>query len=570
MDIRHGKNSLKRFSIGALVIVLIAGTLAIADTLKLSEVPLAQVIELYSKETKKDVFVDESLQQQRRITAHLQNMPIKDAFPLLQKTLGIESQKVGTSSVVIYPADHAARYQEKVSSALIKLPEGVEAKWAITAFSTLLTGVQVSTYGKDERSIVVIGPSQAVENARTIARTFPRFAHIHGSATMSEGEAKLATRELDPKDLALEVEPNGLSWDGSPDAVKDFAAVLRSWQKKTRWESEVFSLENLDVAKALKAAEAARGRATIADLGGTGALLIEGPLLDRQRVIQILKKLDKSSAVIRQEVLLGDITPQAAKEALRSSGVFVQGAGDRRLVLVGRAPDVARGAQVIGILGKKRHQVAICFRLAEIARSRMRRLGIDLDKTAYSYGEIKQFHAQDVLPLLLKVLHEDNDSHILAQPNLRVLEQEEAKVLIGDRIPLEVAATAQTDSGSTLKLNTQLNWVDVGIKLTAKSVQVTSTGEICMGLKSEVSTVVSTTKSGYPQIRTREAESSLRVNNGGTVIMGGLISKQEREDASKIPVVGNIPLFGGLARGRNRQKDDTEIIMLVTAKTIDE
>ena len=120
---------------------------------------------------------------------------------------------------------------------------------------------------------------------------------------------------------------------------------------------------------------------------------------------------------------------------------------------------------------------------------------------------------------MLQILDEGKYAKTLAQPNVRVIEGEEAKVTIGDRIPLEVAATAQTDAGSTLKLNTQLTWVDVGIKMTVQKVQVNPDNSIRMGLKAEVSSVVGSTKQGYPQIRTREAASILREANGGSVVM---------------------------------------------------
>jgi len=214
--------------------------------------------------------------------------------------------------------------------------------------------------------------------------------------------------------------------------------------------------------------------------------------------------------------------------------------------------------------------VLISFKLAEISRSKLKKLGIDLEKAAFSYDEIKQYHDKDTLPLLLRVLNEGKDAKILAQPNLRVIEGEEAKVTIGDRIPLEVEATATTDSGSVLKLNTQLQWVDVGIKMTVKDVDIGTNDSINMKIKGEVSSVVAQTKQGYPQIRTREAESSLRVENGASIVMGGLINREERETRSKIPLVGNIPLFGGLARGRDSEKTDNEIVMVVTAKLIEE
>jgi len=153
---------------------------------------------------------------------------------------------------------------------------------------------------------------------------------------------------------------------------------------------------------------------------------------------------------------------------------------------------------------------------------------------------------------------------------VRVIEGEEAKVTIGDRIPLEVAATAQTDAGSTLKLNTQLTWVDVGIKMTVQKVQVNPDNSIRMGLKAEVSSVVGSTKQGYPQIRTREAASILREANGGSVVMGGLFSNEDRQRINQVPVVSQVPLVGWLLRDNNKEKTQTEIIMIVTARLAEE
>jgi type II secretory pathway component GspD/PulD (secretin) len=106
--------------------------------------------------------------------------------------------------------------------------------------------------------------------------------------------------------------------------------------------------------------------------------------------------------------------------------------------------------------------------------------------------------------------------------------------------------------------------------MTVKDVNVGPNNGINIKIKGEVSSVVSQTKQGYPQIRTREAESTLRVQNGDSIIMGGLISKEERETKTRIPIIGNILLFGGLARGRDSEKSGNEIVMVVTAKLIED
>jgi type II secretory pathway component GspD/PulD (secretin) len=91
-----------------------------------------------------------------------------------------------------------------------------------------------------------------------------------------------------------------------------------------------------------------------------------------------------------------------------------------------------------------------------------------------------------------------------------------------------------------------------------------------MGMTAEVSSVVATTKQGYPQIRTREATSSLRVRDGGSVVMGGLLSREERDGRRSIPWLSNIPLLGGLGRSRDRHRGMTEIVMIVTAHVVEE
>ena len=82
------ENTLRKISIGLLFITgLTFGGPANAEVLKLSEVPLSQIIELYSKATGRNVFVDESVQQQRKITVHLQDMDIEEALGIVQKTI---------------------------------------------------------------------------------------------------------------------------------------------------------------------------------------------------------------------------------------------------------------------------------------------------------------------------------------------------------------------------------------------------------------------------------------------------------------------------------------------------
>ncbi|MDD5486631.1 MAG: hypothetical protein PHW65_03665 [Dehalococcoidales bacterium] len=533
--------------------------------LKLTDAPLNQLIELYAQESGKNIFLDESVQSQRKITVHLNGLGLEEAFKVVLKTINLETCTIGDGTIVVYPPEKAARYQSGNMPVILPVPDGFNADWLGNLLKSAMPGLKTSMLPGQTDKLVIMGPETQVDDARKMALQLPETGKKQKTIEMPAAEAQLAIKELGLTDV--EATANGLTLSDDTGKVQK---QITDWQNRTVWGNEVFCPENLDFKQIAQIATSLQTRAVISDLGNTGACLLEGPALDRERLKQVLDQLDGRGKIIHKEIKLGDIDVKEAHAAITAVLPQLKVAGERNLVLIGRESQIEQAEAILKSLGKKRKQVLISFKLAEISRSRLKTLGIDLDKTAYSYDEIKQFHDKDSLPLLLRVLHEGKDAKVLAEPNLRVIEGEQAVVTIGDRIPLEVEATATTDSGSVLKLNTQLQWVDVGIKMTVNDVKVGVKNGISMKIKGEVSSVIAQTKQGYPQIRTREAESTLRVQNGDSIVMGGLINREERETRTKIPVIGNIPLFGGLARGKDRENSNSEIIILVTAKLIED
>ena len=549
----------------AILLLLAITTDLSAAVLKLADAPLSQLIELYAKEKGCNIFLDESVQSQRKITAHLNNLPLEEAFKVVLKTINLESCSLGDNTIIVFPPEKASRYTSGMNPVVIEIPGGFNAEWLSNMLRSAMPGLRTLVMPGESNKLVIIGPGDQISDAKKLIAKLPEPGTAGKIIAMTQAEARLAAKELNLEQV--QITQNGIMLSSENTSL---GHKIESWRNEIRWGNEVFYPENLDFKQIALIAGSLKSRATVSDLGNTGACFIEGPALDRKRLVQVFEQLDKREKIIHKEIFLGDISINTARTSIAAVLPQLRVAGDRNMVLIGRPGQISKADEILKALGKKRKQVLISFRLAEISRSKLKTLGIDLDKSAYSYDELKQFHDKDTLPLLLRVLNEGKDARILAEPNLRVIEGEEARVTIGDRIPLEVEATATTDSGSVLKLNTQLQWVDVGIKMTVKDVNVGPEQGINMKIKGEVSSVVSQTKQGYPQIRTREAESTLRVQNGDSIIMGGLINKEERETRTKIPILGNIPLFGGLARGKDSSNNDNEIIMVVTAKLIDD
>lgn len=161
---------------------------------------------------------------------------------------------------------------------------------------------------------------------------------------------------------------------------------------------------------------------------------------------------------------------------------------------------------------------------------------------------------------------EDQDGNILANPRIRVRNKEKAKVLIGDRVP--VITTTSTSTGF---VSESVNYVDVGLKLEVEP-NIYLDDEVAIKVNLEVSSLVREvlSKSGTLsyQIGTRGANTVLRLKDGETQILAGLISDEDRTTANKVPGVGELPVVGRLF---GSQKDDTqrsEILLSITPRIV--
>ncbi|HRE15851.1 MAG TPA: general secretion pathway protein GspD, partial [Rhodocyclaceae bacterium] len=164
--------------------------------------------------------------------------------------------------------------------------------------------------------------------------------------------------------------------------------------------------------------------------------------------------------------------------------------------------------------------------------------------------------------LVLNLRATDGQSNLLANPRIRVKNREKAKVRIGDKVPVITTTTVATGVSTE-----SVQYLDVGLALDVDPV-VHPDNQVSMKLALEVSNVVKeiTSKSGLLtyQIGTRRAETVLRLKDGETQILAGLIRREERENAAKIPGLGDIPGLSRIFGSRADNIDKTEIVLLVT------
>ncbi|MCL2591314.1 MAG: cohesin domain-containing protein [Betaproteobacteria bacterium] len=158
------------------------------------------------------------------------------------------------------------------------------------------------------------------------------------------------------------------------------------------------------------------------------------------------------------------------------------------------------------------------------------------------------------------------NTNLLANPRIRVRNREKAKVMVGDRIPI-----VTTTSTSTGFVADNIQYIDVGLKVELEP-NIHLQGDVAIKVELEVSSLGPQVKTASGavayQIGTRNASTILRLRDGETQILAGLLSDEERASGTGLPGLSGLPLVGRLFGSRSDSKRKTEIVMSVTPRII--
>lgn len=160
----------------------------------------------------------------------------------------------------------------------------------------------------------------------------------------------------------------------------------------------------------------------------------------------------------------------------------------------------------------------------------------------------------------------DSDVNLLANPRIRVRNKSKAKILIGDKVPI-----ITTTSTATGFVSETVQYVDVGLKLDVEP-RVYADDDVSIKISLEVSSLVKEVRSSGGtlayQIGTRNADTLLKLRNGETQILAGLLNDEERSSGNRVPFVGDIPLLGRLFGTQKDERNKTEIILSITPRIV--
>ena len=165
--------------------------------------------------------------------------------------------------------------------------------------------------------------------------------------------------------------------------------------------------------------------------------------------------------------------------------------------------------------------------------------------------------ANRFLNLELSALEAEGKGKIVSSPRVIVADQDTALIEQGEELPFQNATSSGATAVSFKKANLRLEVVP----------QITPEGNVILDVVVNKDSVGRTTPSGFA-IDTKHAKTKVMVQNGGTVVIGGIYIQSEKNEVNKVPVLGDVPYLGNLFKNTARTVNKTELLIFITPKIV--
>jgi general secretion pathway protein D len=278
----------------------------------------------------------------------------------------------------------------------------------------------------------------------------------------------------------------------------------------------------------------------------TNSILINAPDAIYNNLRAALDKLDVRRAQVYVEALIAEITADKAAEfGIQWQNLRGAGASDSSARAFGGTNFGGPGQNVLGI--------------AANPASAGRGLNIGIVKGLVKIpgvGEILN------LGLLVRALETDNNANILSTPTLLTLDNEEARIVIGQNVPFITGQYALSGAATTPTPFQTVERRDVGLTLRVRP-QISEGGSVRLQIYQEVSSVQDTTNPAGVITNKRAVESMVLVDDGQIVVIGGLIQDTVKDGVEKVPVLGDIPVLGALFTYNTRSRVKTNLMVFL-------
>lgn len=278
----------------------------------------------------------------------------------------------------------------------------------------------------------------------------------------------------------------------------------------------------------------------------TNSLIISAPEPLYRQVRSMIEQLDARRAQVYIESMIVEVSgDNAADFGFQWQGLLGK-SGDNNLIGVGTNFTGRAGGNIINLnTGAAAGEV----NLGE----------------GFNIGLVRSFGGTYALAAIARMLQSQASTNIVSTPNLITLDNEEAKIVVGENVPFITGQFTNTGTATTSPFQT-IERKDVGITLRIRP-QIGESGTVRMTIYQEQSSVKDTaavgTSNAGPSTTKRSIESQVVVDDGQIIVLGGLIEDRFIENKSKVPLLGDLPYIGALFRSESREKRRTNLMVFL-------
>jgi len=446
----------------------------------------------------------------------------------------------------------------------------------------------VSTRGTN--AIIVVDYASNVRRIRQVIADFDRdpssvtiiTLHNTSAEDMAKVVADLAKTQGDPSNPLNSITAvplqgsNTLVLRGLPDMIARLTPIVEQLdaQGASNADTKVVYLKHaaaeellplLERISALSRGTAPKeggqpGRASIGIHSGTNALVINAPSDVQQELSEVIRQLDIPRNQVLVEAIIVEVSDIAAKR-LGVQYILAGGEGSQIPFTATNFPSdttpnllAATGAVILDQETSGEDTDAI---------KALQGLAVDslLGASGITGGFAGRSKDGTIFGVILNALKRDSDSNVLSTPSIMTMDNQAASILVGQEIPITTGETLGSDNSNPFRT---IERKDVGIKLAVKP-QINEGDTVKLFIKQEVSSILGPVNERSTELVTnkRQIETTVMVNSGQIIVLGGLIEDDEQISVDKVPFLGDIPVLGRAFRSDTKSRRRTNLMVFL-------
>jgi general secretion pathway protein D len=300
------------------------------------------------------------------------------------------------------------------------------------------------------------------------------------------------------------------------------------------------------------------GRANIGRYPGANAIIIAADPETQRMLAEVIRQLD----VRRQQVLVEAIVVEVSDEAAKRLGVQFAVAGINGSNIPFAATNYSNTAPNLpAILGAAAAEGKLPENSTTMELLRNAAVSSLLGANGIITGGAGNINDDALFGLIINAVKSDTASNLLSTPSIMTLDNQEATLLAGQEVPITTGEVLGDDNSNPFRTIQRQN---VGVALEVKP-QINAGGTVTLFLRQEVSSVAGPVSANFEELilNKREITTTVNVDDGEIVVLGGLLDQNERISVERTPLLGDVPVLGHLFRGTNKQKTKTNLMVFI-------